>query len=116
MYVTYVVVTAITITATAAIAVDDLRGAKFVVANSAEVGVPTSWIPILAALKAAGAAGLLAGLFGIRFLGILAATGLTLFFTGALIAHLCARVLHNIYYPGAFWLLAIASLARALAT
>ncbi len=115
MFAAYVVVTAITIAANAGIAVADLRRPKSVLANSAEVGVPESWIPMLAALKAAGAAGLLIGLLGVRFLGVAAAVGLILFFTGALIAHLRARVFHNLYYPGTYWLLAIASLALALA-
>ena len=37
----------------------DLAKAEFVLANSAEVGVPRSLLPLLAALKGAGAAGLL---------------------------------------------------------
>ena len=115
MFVAYVVVTVITIVANAGIAVADLRRAQFVLANSAEVGVPESWVPLLAALKMAGAAGLLIGLLGVRFLGVAAAVGLILFFTGALIAHLRARVFHNLHYPGTYWLLAIASLALALA-
>ncbi len=115
MFVAYVVVTVITIVANAGIAVADLRRTQFVLANSAEVGVPESWVPLLAALKMAGAAGLLIGLLGVRFLGVAAAVGLILFFTGALIAHLRARVFHNFYYPGTYWLLAIASLALALA-
>ena len=79
-------------------------------------GPGSSWLPLLAALKAAGAAGLLVGLLGnVRLLGISAAIGLTLFFTGALIAHLRARVFHNMHYPGAYWLLAIASAVLAVA-
>lgn len=115
MLAAYIVVTVITIVANAAMAVADLRRAKSVLANSAEVGVPESWIPLLAALKAAGAAGLLVGLLGVRFLGVAAATGLVLFFTGALIAHLRAHVLYNLYFPGTFWLLAVASLVLAIA-
>jgi len=82
--------------------------------------VPPSWLPLLAALKAAGAAGLLIGMSGVvldiavlRHLGIAAAIGLILFFSGALIAHLRARVFYNLYFPGTFWLLAIASLTLA---
>ncbi|MCT2585600.1 DoxX family protein [Actinophytocola gossypii] len=116
MFATYVVVTVLTIIANAAIAVADLRGARFVLANSAEVNVPRTWLPMLAALKAAGALGLLVGLLGIRVLGIAAAVGLTLFFTGALIAHVRARVFHNIAFPGTYWLLAAASLTLALTT
>lgn len=115
MFVAYVVVTVIMIVASAGMALADLRRAKFVLANAAEVGVPESWVPLLAALKAAGAAGLLIGLLGVRFLGLAAAIGLILFFTGALIAHLRARVFYNLYFPGTFWLLAIAGLALVIA-
>ena len=114
MFVAYVVVTIITIIANAAVAGADLRRAPFVLANSAEVGVPPSWLPLLAALKAAGAAGLLIGLLGFRYLGIAAAIGLVLFFTGALIVHVRARVFYNLAFPGTFWLLAAASLVLAI--
>lgn len=122
MLVAYVTVTLITIVANTAIAVADVRRAEFVLANSAEVGVPLSWLPWLAALKAAGAVGLLLGMVGVLLdmavvplLGIAAAVGLILFFTGALVVHLHARVLYNLYFPGMFWLLAVASLVLALA-
>ena len=115
MFVAYVVVTIVTIIANSAAAVADLSRAPFVLANSAEVGVPPSWLPLLAALKAAGAAGLLIGLLGFRYLGIAAAIGLVLFFTGALIVHVRARVFYNLAFPGTFWLLAAASLLLAIA-
>ena len=114
MFVAYVVATIITIIANSAAAVADLSRAPFVLANSAEVGVPPSWLPLLAALKAAGAAGLLIGLLGFRYLGIAAAIGLVLFFTGALIVHVRARVFYNLAFPGTFWLLATASLVLAI--
>jgi hypothetical protein len=122
VFVAYLIVTVITIVANAAAAAADLARAGFVLGNSAEVGVPPSWLPLLATLKAAGAAGLLIGMSGVvldiavlRYLGIAAAIGLILFFTGALIAHLRARVFYNLYFPGTFWLLAIASLTLAAA-
>ena len=115
MFVAYVVVTIVTIIANAAVAVADLSRAQFVLANSAEVGVPPSWLPLLGALKAAGAAGLLIGLLGFHYLGIAAAIGLVLFFTGALIVHVRARVFYNLAFPGTFWLLAAAGLGLAIA-
>jgi hypothetical protein len=122
VFVAYVVVTVMTIIANSAIAVADLRRAKSVLANMAEVGVPQKMLPLIATLKAAGAAGLLIGLLGIvldvpglPYLGVAAAFGLVLFFAGALISHVRARVFYNIYYPGSYWLLAIASLALVLA-
>ncbi|MET8053304.1 DoxX family protein [Streptosporangium sp. NPDC005286] len=110
MFIAYVVVTVITIVANAGVAFADLARAEFVLANSAEVGISQSWIPLLAALKAAGAAGLLLGLLGVRFIGIAAAVGLVLFFIGAIAAHVRARVFHNIAFPGGLFVLAAVSL------
>ncbi|MFE0784310.1 DoxX family protein [Streptomyces mutabilis] len=95
----HVIVTVVAVIANAGIALADLRRARFVLANSAEVEVPASWLPGLAALKAAGAAGLLVGLLGVRPLGVAAAAGLVLFFVGAVAAHIRARVFHNIAFP-----------------
>ncbi|GAB4006496.1 hypothetical protein GCM10029992_57360 [Glycomyces albus] len=92
-------------------AVADLLKARFVLANSSEVGVPESWLPAMGALKAAGAAGLLLGLLGVPFIDLAAAIGLTLFFLGAMIAHVRARVFYNIYFPGAYLALAAGSVA-----
>ncbi|OBI27679.1 DoxX family protein [Mycobacterium sp. E2238] len=110
----YVAVTLVTAASTAGIAVADLIPAGFVLANSAEVGVPRSWLPALGAVKLAGAAGLivgLVGLVGLPVLGIAAATGLVLFFVGAVVTHLRARVLYNIAFPGAYLCMSVASLA-----
>ncbi|MFG2004994.1 DoxX family protein [Spirillospora sp. NPDC048911] len=113
MFLTYVVVTVITVAANAGIAIADLARAKFVLANSEEVGVSPSWVPLLGALKVAGAAGLILGLLGVRLIGVAAAAGLVLFFVGAIVAHVRARVFYNIAVPGGFLALAIASLALA---
>ncbi|MFI9584055.1 DoxX family protein [Streptomyces sp. NPDC052236] len=115
MFIAYVVVTVITIAANAGMAIADFARAKSVLANSAEVGLPQSWIPALAMLKAAGAAGLLLGLLGARFIGVAAAVGLVLFFIGAIAAHVRARVFHNIAFPGGYLALAVASLVLAAA-
>ncbi|OBJ20396.1 hypothetical protein A5659_19145 [Mycobacterium sp. 1165196.3] len=105
-----VAVTLTTAVITAAIAIADFVPARFVLANSAEVGVPRSWLPALGALKLAGAAGIVLGLLGLRELGIAAAAGLVLFFVGAVATHLRAHVLYNIAFPGAYLCLAGASL------
>jgi DoxX-like family len=104
------VVTVITAVVTAAIAIPDFIPAGFVLANSAKVHVPRSWLPMLGTLKLAGAAGLLVGLVGPPAIGIAAATGLVLYFIGAVIAHLRARVLYNIAFPGTYLGLSAASL------
>jgi DoxX-like family len=115
MLAAYLIITAVTIVANAWAAVADLAQARFVLANMTEVGVPRSWLPPLAILKGAGAAGLLLGLLGARPLGIAAAAGLVLFFGGALATHVRARAFHNIVFPGAFFALAIASAVLAAA-
>ncbi|GHF53849.1 MULTISPECIES: DoxX family protein [Streptomyces] len=115
MLIAYTVVTVLTIVATAGIAVADFAGAGFVLANAAAVRVPRSSIPLLGAAKAAGAAGLALGLLGARAFGVAAAAGLVLFFTGAVVAHVRARVFHNMAFPGAYLALAGASLALGLA-
>lgn len=115
MFTAYVVVTLITALANAVDAIAGFAKARFVLANGAEVGLPPSWVTPLGVLKAAGAAGLLLGLAGVRFIGIAAAIGLVLFFVGALAAHVRARVFHNIAFPCGFFALATASLALAVA-
>ncbi|HEY5986759.1 MAG TPA: DoxX family protein [Streptosporangiaceae bacterium] len=114
MFTAYVIITVVTILANAFAAAVDLAQPKWVLANMDEVGVPRSWLPPLAILKGAGAAGLLLGLLGVRPLGIAAAIGLVLFFAGALAAHVRGRVIHNIAFPGTYFALAIASAALAL--
>lgn len=115
MHTAYVIVTLTTAVVTAGIAIADLIPAGFVLANSAEVGVPRSWLPPLAAAKLAGAVGLVVGLLGLPALGIAAAVGLVLFFVGAVIAHLRAHVLYNIGFPGAYLCLSAATLALTIA-
>lgn len=116
MFAAYLTVTLVAIMANVSVAVADLVPARFVLGNMAEVGVPRSWLVPLGVLKAAGAAGLLIGLLGVWPLGLAAAAGLVLFFTGALITHIRARVWHNIAVPGAFFALAVATAACAVAS
>lgn len=106
----YVIVTAIMVAASVSIAVADLIPASFVIDNSAEVGVSRSALPTLAALKIAGALGLLIGLLGVEALGVIAAAGLVLFFVGAIVAHVRAGVYYNIYFPAFYLALAVATL------
>ena len=53
------------------------------------VGVPLGLFPVLGALLIAGGVGLLAGIVR-RSLGVAAATGLVLYFSGAMVGHLLA--------------------------
>ncbi|MFE9796036.1 DoxX family protein [Streptomyces goshikiensis] len=112
------VVTLLTAGVNVGTAATDLAGARFVLASSAEVGVPRSWLPWLAALKLAGAAGLLLGLCdaALRPLGAAAACGLSLYYLGALVFHLRARVLYNLAFPGFYFITAVASLALTVSS
>ncbi len=90
----HVAVTGLTIVANAFATGADIVRAKFVVKTAVEVHAPLWWLPYLAALKAAGAVGLVAGLFfGVPFIETAAAFGLVLFFVAAIIAHVRARSL-----------------------
>ena len=98
-------------TANAGIAVADLCRAGFVLANSAEVGVAPRWIPYLAALKMAGAVGLILGLVATPWPGLAAATGLVAFFIGAVAIHVRRKVFHNLAFPATFLMLAVGAWA-----
>jgi hypothetical protein len=109
------IVISITVVMNIVIVVGDLVRAEFVVANSREVGVPDDWLPALAVLKGAGTAGLVVGVAGPPLIGISAAFGLSVFYLGALIAHLRARVFHSIAFPALFLAFALGSLVLLLA-
>lgn len=108
------IITSVTVVANAGAAAADLAKADFVLKVSDEVGVSHSWLPLLAGLKAAGAAGLLLGLLGFHIVGAAAAAGLVVFFVGATIAHVRARVFYNIAFPGLYLALASATLALSI--
>lgn len=103
-------VAAVCIAANVFIVVADLLRADFVMANSAEVGLRPTAVPYLAFLKGAGAIGLMGGFAGMGSLGLAAAVGLVLFYVGAVMAHIRARVFHNIGFPLLFLLLASGAL------
>ncbi|MGW6708169.1 DoxX family protein [Streptomyces sp. NPDC054956] len=90
MFIAYAVVaTLLALTLTTSATLTLLRNPT-VTSNMRTVGVPDSWLPRLAGLKAAGAIGLVAGLW-LTPLGIAAATGVTLYFAGAVLTHLRAK-------------------------
>lgn len=110
------IATLVCILANAFVAVADYVKAGFVLKNSAEVHVPESALPYLATLKVAGAIGLVVGLTIVHWLGVAAGIGLILFFVGALVAHIRARVFYNIAFPALYLLLAVASAAYMIRT
>ncbi|ASR37277.1 hypothetical protein BAY61_22315 [Prauserella marina] len=83
--------------------------AAWVVEPLADYGIPRSWLPWLGAAKAAGAAGLLAGI-AVPFIGVMAGTGLVLYFAGALVTVIRARSYSHIPFP----LLYVAPVVAAL--
>jgi hypothetical protein len=79
-------------------AVSVFTHAKWVVEPITEYGVPRSWWPWLGTAKAAGAAGLVAGLF-VPPIGVAAAIGLVLYFTGAVVTVARARSYGHLVFP-----------------
>ena len=88
---------------------------KVVAIIGGTVGVPARYFPVLAALEIAGALGVVAGLW-VEPLGIAAATGLVLYFVGAVIGHLRVRDTKNLAMPLPPLVFAIAVLVMRLAT
>jgi len=111
----FVLITVAAIAANVGAAAADFTKADFALANSVRVGVPSTWLPVLGTLKIAGAAGLLLGLLGVRYIGTTAAVGLVLFFLGAIGVHLRAREHRHILTTIGYFLLAAASLAASVA-
>ncbi|WP_086852663.1 DoxX family protein [Amycolatopsis kentuckyensis] len=99
----------VTIALNTGVGLADLRKARFVLATSAAVNVPPGRLPALGALKLAGAAGLLLGLLGVPLVGPAAATGLILFYLGAIAAHVRTRRFATGAAPALFLGLAVAT-------
>lgn len=87
--------------------------AEWTVKPLADYGVPRAWWPWLGAAKAAGAAGLLAGL-AVPVIGRLAAIGLVLYFLGAVITVLRARWFSHVPFPLVYAAPAVASLVLGM--
>jgi hypothetical protein len=91
-----------------------LSGAEWVVQSLTDYRVPRSWWPWLGVAKAGGAAGLLVGL-AVPPLGVAAAIGLVLYFTGAVITVIRARWYAHIPFPLVYMAPVVGSLALARA-
>ena len=65
--------------------------AKWIVQPLTDYGVPRSWWPWISTAKAAGAAGLLVGLF-VPAIGVTATIALVLYFIGAVVTVMRARM------------------------
>ncbi|GLY07940.1 MULTISPECIES: DoxX family protein [Actinoplanes] len=112
MSIAYTVVAVVYGLANVASATAKIRGVERVAGILSAVGVPTSWFLPLGLLQVAGALGLWGGIAW-RPLGIAAATGLVLYFGGAVVAHLRVRDYQGM--PMAAVLGALAALTLGLA-
>ena len=88
--------------------------ARWVVQPLTDYGVRRSWWPWLGTAKAAGATGLLVGLF-VPVIGTMAGIGLVLYFTGAVVTVVRARWFSHIPYPVLFLAPVVASMALGFA-
>ncbi|WP_374774646.1 DoxX family protein [Streptomyces sp. NBC_01310] len=84
--------------------------AKWVVEPMVEYGVPRAWWNWLGLAKAAGAAGLVAGVF-VPAIGVAAAIGIALYFTGAVITVLRAKSYAHVAFPVIYAAPAVVALA-----
>ncbi|WP_420112447.1 DoxX family protein [Pseudactinotalea sp.] len=96
------IVTIITIVFNALGALASFARAPFITDTLTEVNVPPHRLPLLATLQTAGALGLLIGLLGVPLIGLAAAIGLTLYYLGAVIAHLRAGAYRSLASPLVF--------------
>lgn len=94
----YVVVTVVAAAMVAFSAGAVFLRASWVVQNLIDYGVPRSWWGWLGGAKAAGAAGLLVGLF-VPIIGVIAAIAVVLYFVGAVITVIHARSYSHIPIP-----------------
>ncbi len=113
MFIIYIIVTIVTVAANVFAAVVDFRHPQWVVDNITRWGGSQAWLFTLGALKAAGALGLMIGI-GVPLLGVAAATGLVLFFVGAIVVVTRARWYSHLPWPATYLFLAVASLALRL--
>ncbi|WP_328892290.1 DoxX family protein [Streptomyces sp. NBC_00236] len=98
MSVAHVVVTLVAATMAGYSAGALLFRAQWVVQALNDYSVPRSWWTWLGAAKAAGAVGLVAGLF-VPVVGVLAGSGLVLYFAGAVVTVIRARWYTHIPFP-----------------
>lgn len=110
----YVVVTLLAAAMTGFSAVSVFIRAKWVVQPLADYSVPQSWLPWLGTAKAAGAAGLLVGLF-VPAVGVLAGIGLVLYFAGAVVTVVRARWYSHILFPLLYMAPVVGALALGVA-
>ncbi|WP_116043267.1 DoxX family protein [Amycolatopsis palatopharyngis] len=110
----YVVVTVLAAAMVAFSAGSVFFRSTWVVEPLTQYGVPRSWWPWLGTAKAAGAAGLLAGLL-VPFVGLLAGIGLVVYFAGAVATVVRAHSYSHIPFPLLYLAPVVGSLALGFA-
>ncbi|MFD9880361.1 DoxX family protein [Streptomyces alboflavus] len=110
----HVVVTLVAAAMTGFSAASVFLRTKWVVEPMADYGIPMAWLPWLGAAKAAGALGLVAGLF-LPVVGAAAGIGLVLYFAGAVVAVVRARWYAHIPFPLVYAAPVVGALALGLA-
>ena|SRR5437868_15500135 len=113
MFIFYLTVTFFAVAANLFSATCDFVRYQQVSVAMARAGVSEKWMTPLGIVKVAGAVGLLAGIT-VPLVGMAAASGLVLFFVGALVVHLRAHD-YSLGPAIVFLLLAIGALALRLA-
>ena len=111
----YVIVTVVGAAMVAFSAGATFLRAEFVVQSLTDYGVPLSWLPWLGTAKAAGALGLLVGLF-VPAIGVLAAAAVVLYFVGAVITVARARWYSHIVFPLLYMAPVLSALVLAFPT
>ncbi|CAL9340239.1 hypothetical protein SUDANB95_00252 [Actinosynnema sp. ALI-1.44] len=112
MSTTYIVVTVLGAFMAGFSAFSVFTKAKWVVEPLADYGVPRSWWTWLGIAKALGAIGLVVGLF-VPVVGVAAAVGLVVYFTGAVVTVLRAKSYGHVAFPLIYMAPAVAVLALA---
>lgn len=112
MSTTYVVVTAVAAIMVGFSAVSVFIKAPWVTEPLTQYGVPTSWWIWLGLAKAAGAVGLVVGLW-IPAIGLAAGIGIVLYFAGAVITVIRARQYPHVAWPLMYAAPAVAAMILA---
>ncbi|WAL96003.1 DoxX family protein [Streptomyces sp. Je 1-369] len=114
MSTSYTVVTLVAAAMVAFSATSVFLRAAWVVKPIADYGIPMAWLPWLGTAKAAGAVGLVAGLF-VPVVGVVAGVALVLYFAGAVVTVVRARWYTHVPYPLMYAAPVIGALALGLA-
>jgi hypothetical protein len=98
MSIAYVIVTILAAIMVGFSAFSVFSRAKWIVQFLTDYGIPRSWLPWLGTAKAAGAVGMLVGLF-VPVIGVMAGMGLVLYFAGAVITVVRAHWYSHMPFP-----------------